>query len=98
MSKQVYAKIEEVLKQTARFGVPALAPHEFANTSIAARPENDGGPTYQVNAREFVGCSEATLGRRLRELAQMGRVTRRKRDGKTFKEFALTVREETPSA
>lgn len=91
---KVYDRIEEVLKQTVQFGVPGLAPHEFAITSVAVRPENDGGPKYQVNAREYVGCSEATLGRRMREMVVLGRLTSKTREGKTFKEFALAeVRE-----
>lgn len=91
--KTVYDKIEEVLKQAGR----ALAPHEFDAVIFHLRCDVEGiAPTSAVvtmAGRHFIGCSESALGRRLREMRQQGRVTSSTREGKTFKEFALAVRE-----
>lgn len=70
-----YDKIETVMKAA---GYP-LAPHEF---ELVKMDENVGGRTY-------IGCSESALGRRLREMARDGKVSRKTREGKSFKEFAL---------
>lgn len=73
-----YLKIEHVLRQAAR----PLAPHEFHDVLVS---DQDGGI---LRGREYVGCSESTLGRRLRELREMDRVKSQRRDGKNFVEYA----------
>lgn len=85
MSINVYKKIEYVLKTA---GV-SLAVHEF--DFIFPMP-GELGPGHEINGREYVGCSEATLGRRLRELRELGRVTAKRRDGKSFVEYALAAK------
>lgn len=76
-----YGRIETVLKKAQQIGVKALAPHEFNTISVEAEW-----------GLQFIGCSESTLGRRLRELRQMGRVTAQRRVGKTFVEYTLFVK------
>jgi hypothetical protein len=78
MSRLTYMRIEIVLKSAGR----AMAPHELEQVRIG-----------DLNGREYIGQSEATIGRRMRELVVMGRLTSRRREGKNFKEFALAVRE-----
>ena len=83
----VYDRIEEVLKSAENQGVPALAPHELNAFTFTPAPTRG-----MVNAREYVGQSESAIGRRLREMRELGRVTSKTREGKSFKEFALAVR------
>lgn len=88
MARTVYDRIEEVLRNAGR----PLAPHEFEAVTLTITYDNDedGWPKRaDVTGRRYVGCSEATLGRRLREMAEAGRVIRKRREGKTFKEFDL---------
>ena len=77
---KTYLKIEMVLKTAGR----ALAAHEFREVLIG----------WQMGDR-YVGCSEATLARRLREMRELGRVTAKRREGKSFVEYALV---EAPQA
>lgn len=87
-----YDKIEDVLKMAGK----ALAPHEFDEFSLPMiHPSGDITRIY--TAREFVGCSEATLGRRMREMVVLGRLSSKTRDGKTFKEFAIQDRYPVPT-
>ncbi len=53
-----------------------LAPHEFGNIALQSE----------------IGMTESALGRRLREMRALGRVTSKTREGCSFKEFALAVR------
>ncbi len=77
-----YARIEEVMKKAGK----PLTEFEFGNVSI----ENGGD---LMSGQQYIGASQSTLGRRLRELRQMGRVTSKRRKGKAFIEYALAVRE-----
>lgn len=81
--KIVYEKIEDVLRVANR----SLAEHEFQHISILDPKTND-----VVDGREYVGCSESSLGRRLRSMREIGRVTSNIRNGKAFKEYSLAVR------
>ncbi len=76
-----YDKIETVMKAFDSHNTKNVAPHEFRNMMLG-----------QQDGLQFVGCSESTLGRRMREMVEAGRLTRKIRDGKTFKEFALAVK------
>lgn len=69
-------KILEVMNVAGR----PLAEFEFNSIMI-----------HGVNGRFYVGCSESTLGRRLREMRESGMLTSKKRDGKQFMEYALPV-------
>ncbi len=83
--KSVYDKIEKVLEVAKK----SLAPHEFAlvhGFHLGAEAEGC------ANALRWIGCSESTLGRRMREMVVLGRLTSKKREGKTFKEFAIAVK------
>lgn len=86
--KTVYDKIEEVLKAAKDQGLMALAPHDFNGFSFTPAPTRGF-----VNAREYVGCSESALGRRLREMRELGRVTSQTRSLTAFKEYALAVKQ-----
>lgn len=87
MSK-TYDRIENVIRESGR----ALAPHEFAQVVMGY--VQDINAKWQ-NARAYVGCSESTLGRRMREMVVIGRLFSQKREGKSFKEFGL-VRKDVP--
>jgi len=86
---KVYEKIEAVLKVAGR----PLAPHEFEqvfmthDTSLTASQVKDG--------RAYVGCSEASLARRLREMVHFDspdspKVQHQRRNGKPFVEYWLS--------
>lgn len=80
MSKHsTYEKIEKVLNRAGR----AIAPHEFDSVSIDA--------TW---GRQFVGQSESAIGRRLREMRELGRVTSQRREGTAFVEYSITNQED----
>ena len=81
---KVYEKIEIVLKSVSR----PLAPHEFNDVYV-----QDLEQMLNPTGRQFVGCSEATLGRRLREMRELGIVTAKRREGKAFVEYALVPKE-----
>ena len=72
-----YDRILTVVKWYKR----PIAPHEFNGYF-------DGG---DQTPREFVGCSEATLARRCREMVGKGWLTVRKREGKNFVEYGIVV-------
>lgn len=85
----VYDKIETVLRTAGR----PLAPHEFEEININRfHSLSDGASVWNPNGLLFVGCSESALGRRLREMRELGRVYSATREGKAFKEFALVVK------
>lgn len=81
--KNVYQKIMDVLSNSGQS--LTLAPHEFRYQQVF--DEEFGRGT--VDGLLYVGCSEATLARRLREMRQMGMVTSRTREGKYFLEYSL---------
>lgn len=74
-----YEKIELVMKKADR----PLTEFEF-DTVILIEGERE-----TFTGRRFIGCSESTLGRRLRELRRSHRVTSRRREGKPFVEYEL---------
>lgn len=74
MSNATYLKIELVINAARR----PLAAHEFKDVSIG----------FQWGDK-YVGQSESTIGRRMREMVTLGRLTSNRRAGKNFKEFAL---------
>lgn len=96
MKQSTYDKIELVMKHAGK----SLAEHEFR--SIVYEGHHDCGDKwgmkYNPSGLTFVGCSESTLGRRLRELREKGRVTSQRREGKAFVEYALavTIKHEEP--
>lgn len=84
----VYDRIEQVMS----FARNPLALHEFREVS---------DPVIQENALTFLRITEGTLGRRLREMREIGRVTSKRREGKAFVEYALVpkkaVQQEFPA-
>lgn len=83
MKKGTYDKIEEVMGRAGR----PLCDFEFKMIYIASpRPKDASGV---VDGLTYIGCSEATLGRRLRELRSQGRTTSQRRQGKAFVEYSL---------
>lgn len=78
-------KIMQVLVRAMR----PLAPHEFADVIM---PDGDS-VTGSSDGRRYVGLSESTIGRRLREMVVSGDLTVQRRDGKNFVEYAVAVRE-----
>lgn len=80
--KSTYDKIEDVFHEAIALGGGALAPHEFRFVVM---------PTG-LNGREHVGQSESAIGRRLREMYELRRVTRKRRDRKNYVEYALVPR------
>lgn len=79
---KVYDRIEKVLEVSR---CPA-APHEFEAIEIQ---EPRGSGIFVTDGRQFVGCSESALGRRLREMRELGRVSSKRRDGEAFVEYWL---------
>lgn len=80
---KVYGRIEDVLRE---WGHPAAA-HEFSEIEMDVDANR-----FPMSGRIYVGCTEATIGRRMREMTAMGRLTAKTREGKTFKEYSLPVR------
>lgn len=74
---KAYDRIAFVLQKVGR----PVAPHEFSRIEIVAGTGMD--------ARSYIGYSEATIGRRMREMRRLGILTSKTREGKGFKEFAL---------
>ena len=68
-SRKTYRRILDVLRMAAR----PLSAFEFSEM-----PTEDGGMVYR-NAREYVGQTEATIARRLREMARLSYVVTSKR-------------------
>lgn len=81
--KIVFEKIEDVLRIANR----SLAVHEFQHIDMI-----DLESHQIVDGREYVGCSESTLGRQLRLMRELGRVTSKIRNSKAFKEYSLAIR------
>ncbi len=79
---KVFDKIETVLDKAEAVGRKALAPHEFEDILVF---DSEGRPD---SGRAFVGCSESALGRRLREMREIGRVSSKTRAGEAFKEYS----------
>ena len=73
-----YDKIEAVIGQAGK----ALAPHEF--DSITMRP-----PYEDLTGKAYIGQSESTIARRMREMVVLGRLYSQRREGRGFKEFGL---------
>lgn len=93
MTQKVYGRIEDVLRKA---GV-SLAPHEFEGIEFrVGLPAFGNALTKVIGGREYVGCSESALGRRLREMREIGRVTSQRREGTAFVEYALAVRVPCP--
>jgi hypothetical protein len=82
--KQNYERIESVLKKAGR----PIAPHEFVSVIM---DESNG-----ESGRFFVGMTEATLGRRLREMRGLGIVTGKRRTGESFIEYGLVPKKHIP--
>lgn len=83
---KAYEKIEEVLREAGR----PLAAHEFDTVTIRkASADLPGSGVTTQDGRSYVGQSESSIARRLRELHVAGRVVRRRREGKQFVEFKL---------
>lgn len=75
----VYDRIENVLREVHR----PMAAHEFGEINLTMQGEH-------VNCRRYVGCTEATLARRMREMVVLGRlVSSKSLGGVMFKKFAL---------
>lgn len=85
--KAVFEKIEDVMQIAGR----KLAPHEFKDTYLAMPSDSTSGGRI-VDGLFYVGCSESALGRRLREMRELGRVVSAYREGSDFKEYGLPVR------
>lgn len=85
--KTVRQKIEEVMKAAFR----SLAVHEFSSVFLAMPVDGLSGGRI-VDGRFYIGASEQTIGRQLRKMRELGIVTATRRDGKTFKEYALAIR------
>ncbi len=79
-----YDRIEEVFKNSAT----PLASFEFQNVRIRRGDEVLAGD-------EFVGVSESTLERRMREMRAAGRLASQVRKGASFKEYWIV---KTPAA
>lgn len=84
MDSIVYDKIEKVILIAGK----PLAEFEFDDVSITANhdPRVVGDP---VNGRLYVGCSQSTLARRMREMRALGRLTSNRREGKQFMEYDI---------
>lgn len=89
-----FDRINEVLK-TVR--PRKIAAHEFGDVHLEVEEGNVPMPTMR-SGRQFVGYSEATIARRLREYAADGKVTVGTREGKNFKEYGyIGVAAEAPA-
>ena len=92
-----YDVILAVVKRAARSGLVRLAAHEFTKVCMRTIDCPLSAPLpcadCQDNGRWFVGCSESTIGRRMREMAEpkRGWLTVRKREGKNFVEYESAV-------
>lgn len=84
MSESTYKKIEEVLAAAKK----PLAEFEFVDVDVPVKE----WPHHDINGRNYVGITESTLGRRLRELRGLGRVTSKRREGKLFMEYTMAVK------
>lgn len=80
-----YNKIERVMFIA---GAP-IAPHEFGNVSVKIMSGDSSKPDERMSGRQYVGQSESAIGRRLREMRALGRVTSQRREGTAFVEYDL---------
>lgn len=87
--KDVYAKIETVLY----IAKEPIAAHEFGNVSVKIMSGDSSVTDQRMSGRQYIGCTEATISRRLREMRELGRVTAKRREGKAFVEYALVLKE-----
>lgn len=94
--KLTYERIEKVLRTADE----PLAAHEFSEIwlnekmpVITSDNPNIHDEIVPVDGRRYVGVTEATLARRLREMRELGRVTATRRTGTAYVEYALVVRE-----
>ncbi len=89
--KTVYEKIELVILIAGK----PLTEFEFESVQITANhdPRVIGDP---VNGRFYVGCSQSTLGRRMREMRKEGRLVSNTREGEQFVEYAINVKAPCP--
>ena len=86
MIKKPYDLIERVIKAAGR----PLCAHEFASVKMERLlPDTTDSRVESVDGREFVGQSEASIARRLREMRGLGRVSGKRREGKSFVEYDL---------
>lgn len=84
--RKPYDRIEDVLRAAGK----PLAAHEFTSVMLPWPKWIDRYKLDEnINGREYVGLSEATIARRLREMAGLTRVNAFKRAGKNFVEYAL---------
>lgn len=84
--KAPYDRIEDVMRAANR----PLAVHEFEDVPMTI----DEG---ELDGRNYIGYSEQTLARRLREMNGLGRVSSKTREGKNFKEYALVAKVAAPA-
>lgn len=82
MSAKAYEKITKVLETAGR----PLAPHEFGDVTMTHL-----GEVAATDGRRYVGYSESTIARRLREMVGKGLAKSKTREGSNFKEFATTA-------
>lgn len=82
-----YERIATVLKAACR----KLAIHEFEQVyvTVVTADEAEDHVERQSNGKRYVGYSEQTLGRRLREMVDRKLATCNVREGKNFKEYEL---------
>lgn len=90
MRKSVYEKIEAVMRHAER----PLSPHQFRSVTYEGYHlcGSEAGMKYNPDGLTYIGCSESSLGRRLREMRELGRVTAQRVEGKAFVEYSLPVR------
>ena len=82
---ETYRKIEYVFSQIQG----GIAPHEFDRYLVWSEEHGK-----EINAKHFVGCTESALGRRLRELRELGRLYSKRRDGTAFVEYWIPTKSE----
>lgn len=93
---QTYTRIEDVLKIAKN----PLAVHEFDNVRIEIPMEDSSDSRIEVmSGKQWVGVTESTLGRRLREMVGLKRVTKQRREGNAgFVEYSLAPKAEAVAA
>ena len=91
-----YDRILAVVKMakglsSMRNGNAALAVHEFDSISMNGNYYDSSMVDRWQTGREFIGCSEATLARRCREMVGHGWLKVKKRAGKNFVEYSAAI-------
>ena len=81
----VYDRIEKVILIAGK----PLAEFEFDAIQITAN--HDPHVIGNVNGRQFIGCSQSTLGRRMREMREINRLVSNRREGKQFMEYQVAA-------